>query len=136
RNSKTYFNRSYTKMNINGYFAFTTNFILLVAATLLLPSCARQISSDVYASRQVGEVSMTYAGIVKNVREVCVEQGDQLEDNKIGITGGGVAGGVLGSSLGRGNFVPTAAGAIVGAITGSFIEKKLKQQLALEYIVE
>jgi outer membrane lipoprotein SlyB len=123
-------------MIINRYFAFTANSILLAVGTLLFPSCARQISSDVYASRQVGEVSVTYAGIIKSIREVCVEQGDQLEDNGIGIAGGGVTGGILGSAFGRGKLVPTAAGAIAGAVTGSFIEKKLKQQSAFEYIVE
>lgn len=123
-------------MNINRYLAFTAPSILLTAGILLFSSCARQISSDVYASRQVGEVSVTYAGIIRNVREVCIEQGDQLEDNGLGIAGGGVTGGVLGSTLGRGRFIPTAAGAIAGAVAGSLIEKKLKEQLAFEYIVE
>jgi outer membrane lipoprotein SlyB len=39
----------------------------------------------------------TLAGCVKNVREVCMEQGEQLEDNRLGIAGGGVVGGVKGS---------------------------------------
>lgn len=109
--------------------------ILLAISAMLCASCARQISSDVYASRQIGEVSTTYIGVIKNVREVCVEQGEQLEDNGLGIAGGGVAGGVLGNTLGRGNLFPTAAGALAGAVAGSFIEKKLKQQSALEYII-
>jgi outer membrane lipoprotein SlyB len=123
-------------MSMNRYFVFTANFILLTAGTLLFLSCARQISSDVYASRQVGEAFTTYVGVIKNIREVCVEQGDQLEDNGLGIAGGGFAGGVLGSAVGKGKFVPTAAGAIAGAVTGSFVEKKLKQQSAFEYIIE
>jgi outer membrane lipoprotein SlyB len=60
----------------------------------------------------------------------------QLEDNGLGIAGGGVAGGVIGNAVGRGNFVPTAFGAVAGAVAGSFVEKKLKQQMALEYVVE
>ncbi len=112
------------------------NIILLAGAALLLSSCARKIESDVYSSHQVGEVSMTYPGFVRSMREVCVENGEQLEDNGLGIAGGGVAGGVLGNALGRGNFLPTAAGAIAGAVTGSFVEKKLKQQMAFEYVVE
>jgi outer membrane lipoprotein SlyB len=79
---------------------------------------------------------MTYPGIIVNVREICVENGEQLEDNGLGIVGGGVAGGVLGSAIGRGNFAPTAAGAVAGAVAGAFVEKKLKQQCALEYIVQ
>ncbi|MFI5343164.1 MAG: hypothetical protein ACHQUC_02975 [Chlamydiales bacterium] len=113
-----------------------SSFLLVMMSAVLITSCAREISSDVYASRQVGKVSITYAGIIKNVREVTVEQGDQLEDNGLGIAGGGIAGGVIGSAVGRGNFAPTAAGAIVGAVAGSLVEKKLKQQPALEYVVE
>lgn len=112
------------------------NIILLASAALLLSSCARKIESDIYSSNQVGEVSVTYAGVIKSVREVFVENGGQLENNGLGIAGGGVAGGVLGNALGRGNFVPTAAGAIAGVVTGSFIEKKLKQQFAFEYVIE
>lgn len=111
-------------------------FILAAIGAILCTSCARQISSDVYAARQVGEVSMTYAGYIKNVRQVMVEHGEQLQDNGLGIAGGGIAGGVVGSAVGKGNFLPTAAGAIAGAVAGSFVEKKLKQQTALEYIVE
>lgn len=110
--------------------------VLLAIGALLCTSCARQISSDVYASRQVGEVSTTYAGTIKSVRQVMVQNGEQLEDNGLGIAGGGIAGGVIGNAVGRGNFAPTAAGAIVGAVAGSFLEKKLKEQNALEYIVQ
>ena len=100
------------------------NITALSISIMVLTSCARQISSDVYASGQVGEVSTTLAGCVKNVREVCMEQGEQLEDNGLGIAGGGVAGGVIGSAVGRGNLLPTAAGAIAGAVAGSFIGKR------------
>lgn len=110
--------------------------ILLAVNTVLLASCARNIDSDVYASRQVGEVSTTYPGIIRNARAVCVEQGGQLEENGLGIAGGGVAGGVLGNAIGRGRFAPTAAGVIAGAVAGSLVEKKLKQQMAFEYVVE
>lgn len=115
---------------------FFFSLLLFMMSTVLITSCAREISSDVYSSRQVGKVSTTYAGTIKNVREVTVQQGEQLEDNGLGIAGGGIAGGVIGSAVGRGNFAPTAAGAIVGAVAGSLVEKKLKQQQALEYVVE
>ncbi len=123
-------------MNTNRYFIFLAKFFLLILGLSLLSSCARHISSDVYASRQVGEVAVTYAGFIKNIREVCVEQGEQLEDNGLGIAGGGITGGVLGSAIGKGKLLPTAAGSIAGAVTGAFIEKKLKQQLAFEFVVE
>jgi outer membrane lipoprotein SlyB len=110
--------------------------ILLAVSALLLTSCARQIDSDVYTTRQVGEVSTTYAGVIRNIREVCVQEGSQLEDNGLGMVGGGVAGGVVGSAVGRGHFVPTAFGAVAGAVTGSLLEKKMKQQIGYEYVVE
>jgi outer membrane lipoprotein SlyB len=103
---------------------------------MLFTSCARQISSDVYSSGQVGEVSTTYPGVIRSVRVVTMQNGEQLEDNGLGIVGGGVAGGVVGSAVGRGNLLPTAAGAIAGAVGGAFLEKKLKEQNALEYVVQ
>lgn len=109
---------------------------LLVMSASIFTSCERQISPDVYNAGQVGEVSTTYPGIIKNVRQVNVQHGEQLEDNQLGLAGGGIAGGVVGSAVGRGNLFPTAAGALVGAVAGSFAEKKLKEQVGLEYIVE
>jgi outer membrane lipoprotein SlyB len=120
------------KMNIKKSYTL----MILLAIPVLFTSCAQQISSDVYASRQVGEVSMTYAGVIRSMREIRVEQGENLEDNGLGIAGGGIAGGVAGSALGKGNFAPTAAGAIVGAVAGSLLEKKMKQQMAMEYVVQ
>lgn len=110
--------------------------ILLMIGSVLLTSCAREISSDVYASGNVGDISTTYTGVIKNVRQVMVQHGEQLEDNGLGIAGGGIAGGAVGNAVGRGGFLPTAAGAIAGAVAGSLVEKKLKQQTALEYIVQ
>jgi outer membrane lipoprotein SlyB len=110
--------------------------LFISGGLMLLTSCARQISSDVYSARQAGEISTTYPGFIKNVRAVCMDEGDRLEENGLGIAGGGIAGGALGNAIGRGRFVPTAAGAIAGAITGSLIEKNLKHQSAFEYIVE
>lgn len=109
---------------------------LLSITALSLSSCAREISSDLYTARQVGEASITYPGVIKNVREVCMQEGERLQDNGLGIVGGGVAGGVIGSAVGKGNLLPTALGALAGAVTGSVVEKKLKQQTALEYVVE
>lgn len=110
--------------------------LLFVMLATVSTSCARQIDSDVYSSRQVGQVTTTYAGVVRSIREVLVESGNQLEDNGLGIAGGGIAGGVVGSAVGRGHFLPTAIGAVAGAVTGSLVEKKMKQQMGYEYIVE
>lgn len=114
---------------------YTKILTLAIILSSSLTSCARNISSDNYVASNVGEVSTTYAGVVRSVREVCVDQSDQLGGNQAGIVGGGAAGGLVGNALG-GGLLPTAAGAIVGAVGGSFIEKKLKQQSALEYVVQ
>lgn len=115
---------------------FATLTIGLLSISLLFTSCGRQISSDVYSASHVGEASTTYAGIIKNVREVSVQEGERLEENKTGIATGGVLGAGAGSIMGRGNWVATAGGAVAGAVAGSLIEKKVKEQSALEYVVQ
>ena len=113
-----------------------TNLLILAAFSITcLTSCASNISSDNYVSRNVGEASTTYAGTIRSVREVCVDESNRLSGNQSGAVGGGAAGGLVGNALG-GGLLPTAAGAVVGAVGGSFIEKKLKQQSALEYVVQ
>ena len=112
------------------------NLILILVGTAFLTSCARNISSETYAAVQVGEAAMTYTGVIKNVREVVVQHGEELGDNGLGIAGGGIAGGTIASAAGKGHWAPTAIGAVGGAIAGAFLEKKLKQQKALEYVVQ
>ena len=46
--------------------------LLLALGAFALTSCQREISSDVYASRQVGEVAITYPGVIRSVRQVTV----------------------------------------------------------------
>ena len=106
--------------------------LTVLLTTALLTSCVKPISSNVYSTRQVGEVSTTYSGIVKNVREIVVEK----SDTGAGTFGGAAVGGIAGSAIGRGGFLPMAAGALVGAVGGNLIEGKLNKQTALEYIIE
>ena len=110
--------------------------LFLILSSFLLVSCARQIDTDIYASAQIGEVATTYQGIIKNVRVVIVQHGESLDGNTLGVTGGGVAGGLIGDSVGNGHLFPKITGGVLGALTGALIEKKAKQQKALEYIVE
>ena len=109
--------------------------LILLVTALTLTSCARQISSDMYAAPCVGEASVTYAGVIRNVRDVCVDGADELGNNQAGLFGGGAAGGIAGNAIGRGGLLPTAAGALIGAVGGTMIEKKLKRQAGLEYVV-
>lgn len=108
-----------------------------LALVLLLSGCARDISSNTYKASHVGEASFTYQGVVANVREVQVEEGERLEENAAGAGIGALAGGAAGYQFGggRGQIATTAAGAILGGVAGAFAEKALKSQKGLEYVV-
>lgn len=107
-------------------------------ATLFLSSgCARQISSDVYSGSSVGEISTTVPGIIISARQVIVEDKEYLEENGLGLVGGGIGGALAGSQIGkgRGNALATIGGGVAGAVAGAYAEKALKRQNAIEYIV-
>jgi outer membrane lipoprotein SlyB len=110
--------------------------VALISASIF-GGCARQISSNVYSANAVGETSTTYPGVVISCRQVLVEDKEYLEQNGLGIIGGGVTGGYLGSKVGKGegNMLATVGGAIVGATAGAYAEKMLKSQNAIEYVV-
>lgn len=100
-------------------------------------SCARQISSNVYSASSIGEASTSYSGVIINARTILVQDKEYLEENALGIIGGGVAGTLLGSQIGKGkgNALATVAGGILGATGGAFAEKALKEQNAIEYVI-
>ncbi len=113
--------------------------ILSVALSIaLFASCAREISSDVYSASHVGEASMTYPGVIIHTRAVTAQEHERLEENGLGIIGGGVGGALLGSQIGKGsgNTAATIGGALAGATAGAFAEKALKTQSAVEYVVQ
>jgi outer membrane lipoprotein SlyB len=123
-------------MKFNSLIRFGT-FLSLAAAFTCATSCARQISSEVYEGKCVGEASTTYSGVIAHVRQVTVQEGEFLQDNALGIVGGGVGGALVGSQIGKGsgNTLATIGGALAGATAGAFAEKALKTQNALEYTV-
>ena len=110
---------------------------LLFAFALSFTGCARQISSDVYSGSHIGETSTTYPGVIINARKVLVQDKEYLEENGLGIAGGGLAGALVGSQFGKGsgNTLATIAGGLAGAVGGAYAEKALKEQEAVEYIV-
>ncbi|MBN9412725.1 MAG: glycine zipper 2TM domain-containing protein [Candidatus Paracaedimonas acanthamoebae] len=117
----------------------STAYLMVVCSTAaMLSGCAREISSNVYSERHVGEASRTFRGIVVSVREVEVTNAEKLQENGTGIATGALAGGVVGHQFGAGggNVAATAAGAILGAVAGAYAEKSLSSQNAFEYIVE
>lgn len=114
-----------------------TLFCLSCVAMVIFGGCARQISSNVYSGASVGETSTTYPGVIIGARQVTVEDKEYLEQNGLGIIGGGVGGAYLGSKIGKGegNTLATVGGAVAGAVAGAYAEKALKSQNAMEYVV-
>lgn len=117
--------------------SYVVKFSLVTALTVILSGCARDISSNSYNARKVGEAAFTYQGIVVSTREVEVNEGDYLENNGVGILAGGAAGGLAGNQIGSGsgNIAATVGGAVIGAVAGALAEKALKEQKGIEYVV-
>ncbi|MCD6034743.1 MAG: hypothetical protein K0R63_484 [Rickettsiales bacterium] len=110
----------------------------VLGVVLMLSGCERNISPNTYKASSVGEVQETLGGVILSAREVVVEHGENLEDNTMGMIGGGVLGGLAGNAFGKGSgrTLATAGGAVAGAVAGTFAEKELKRQTALEYTVK
>ncbi len=111
----------------------------LILALLLVTGCTRQISQNAYKGADVGAPATTYRGVIISARQITVEEGDMLEDNAMGIMGGGLVGGLLGSQIGGGNTAPligAGVGAVAGGVGGAFLEKHLKTQQGMEYTVQ
>lgn len=116
------------------------NIIKLISFSLAiasLTSCAREISPDVYTANSIGEVTQTFAGTICNARLVNVQEFERQEDYAVGAVAGGVAGGVAGSAIGKGTgqVAAVAGGALAGLIGGSLLEKKIRSQKGMEYII-
>ena len=111
--------------------------LIIGTAVLFLNGCARDISSNSYSDRHVGESSRTYKGRILSVRTVKVGP-EQLGDSYAGTAIGGIGGGVIGNQFGggHGNIATTLGGAAIGALAGAFLEQELKNQDAYEYVVE
>lgn len=111
--------------------------VVSVISLFAIGGCARNISSSEYDARTVGSTAETYECTVVSVRKVLVNEGDYLENNKTGIAMGAVAGGALGNMIGggRARIATTAIGALGGAVGGAMLEKNMKSQEGLEYVV-
>jgi outer membrane lipoprotein SlyB len=125
-------------MNKNIAKQIVTGALLALLVLGSLTSCARQISSDVYAAGAVGETSETFPGVVIHARTIMVQDKEYLEQNGLGMIGGGVGGAIAGSQIGKGAGTDLAmiGGAIAGATLGAFAEKALKEQKGMEYVVQ
>lgn len=114
----------------------------LFIASLLLPlalsSCSRNISSDIYTEESINETYATKIATVIDRRNIKVQEKDKLKEGEMGVVGGAVGGAAAGSQLskGKGSTITTITGAILGALGGSILEKKLNTQDAFEYIIQ
>jgi outer membrane lipoprotein SlyB len=107
--------------------------LFFISLLLILTSCARDLSSDLYTSDTT--MSLTLEGKVISVRAVKVSESDKLGDNKTGIAGGALAGGMLGAQGGN-SLGMMAGGAIIGGLVGAGVEKKLGESKGFEYIIK
>jgi outer membrane lipoprotein SlyB len=113
---------------------------VMIVASLALAAggCARQISPSTVDGARVGAVQQSFRGTVENIRVVTVEEGDQLQNNTLGIIVGGLAGAALGSTVGggTGRIIASGAGAVAGAAAGSVAQREVSRQEAVEYTVQ
>jgi outer membrane lipoprotein SlyB len=107
----------------------------LIAINLLLSGCARDIAPATYTAGSIGQVQVTYRGIIEKAEIINVEDKDYLGDNLTGAIGGGLVGGIIGNRVTRGP-IGTVVGAMAGAAGGALIEKNLKKQQAALYTVK
>jgi len=112
-------------------------FAAVVCAGLATAGCARQISPDVHTGRAAGETMRTSRGVIENARIVQIQEHDTLEGNGAGRFIGSVAGGFAGARFGDGigQVLAGIGGALAGAFVGSLVEREIKRQPAIEYIV-
>jgi outer membrane lipoprotein SlyB len=109
--------------------------VILVTSTVLLSGCARDMGSNVYSSS--APVGKVLEGVVLSARPVTIKENDKLEENTMGMIGGGLVGGLAGSNIGRGsgNTAAIAGGALAGAALGSLVQSQLGKSKGMEYVV-
>lgn len=107
----------------------------LAIVSMMFTGCARNMASNVYtSSAPVGKV---LEGTVISSRPVTIKDSDKLQDNTLGMLGGGLVGGLAGSGVGKGtgNSLAIAGGAIAAAVAGSMLQSKLSSSQGMEYVV-
>lgn len=108
----------------------------IVAMSLAVAGCAREINPNVVEGPTVGQAVTTEYGWVDSARQVQVKESDRLQGNTLGIIVGGAAGGLVGNQFGHGwtRALATGAGALAGAGAGAVAQQQLTNQLAMEYV--
>jgi outer membrane lipoprotein SlyB len=112
-------------------------FVLALALSLTLSSCARDLNNNVYT--EGATTGIVYEGTVISARQVTIKGSDKLgEKPGVGTLAGGIGGGIAGSEIGKGKGSSAGAvgGAVAGAVLGAIIESQLNTQQGMEYIVK
>jgi outer membrane lipoprotein SlyB len=114
---------------------FSKIVITFSALSFIISGCARNLNSGEYTS--LATSGKVLEGKIVSARAVTVNDNDKLENNTIGMLGGGVLGGVAGSVIGKGQGQALAAvgGALAGAVAGSVAQSKLGKSQGTEYII-
>lgn len=111
-----------------------TRLIAAFLALSLLTACAANQGQNVYNEGEVGKQANIEFGVIKAVKHVKVQK---EKGTGIGAVGGATAGGLAGSQVGNGNgsVAGAVAGVLVGAIAGEMAERKLAEQVGIQYII-
>lgn len=101
---------------------------------LALAACADNQGQNVYNAGEVGKQSDIEYGVIKSVKHVKVQK---EKGTGIGAVGGATAGGLAGSQVGNGSgsVAGAVAGVLVGAIAGEMAERKLAEQVGIQYVI-
>lgn len=111
-------------------------FIACLSIITMLSACQKDLSGTTIKDSATG--AKVLEGKIIDAHAVKVKSADKLQDNSLGMVGGGIAGGVGGSAFGKGtgNTGATVLGAIAGAAVGALIQDQLGTQDAMEYLVK
>ncbi len=108
---------------------------LSLIGLLSLAGCASNVGSTDYNGAQTRSVQEVSYGVVTNVRQVNIQDNNNLP---IGALAGAAVGGLAGSQVGGGNgrIAGGVLGAVLGGVGGSAIQNQVSSQKGLEITVK
>ncbi len=107
--------------------------ILPLSFVFLLTACASGKSGDVYTRDQVRQIQTYKVGVIESVREIRIEG----TKSQIGTAAGTLVGGITGSAAGqgKGSDVGRVLGAVVGGVVGAAAEEGYTREDGLEFAI-
>ncbi len=121
--------------NFKVYLGEIMNKLLLVimAATILLGGCARNISPNTYQAAEAGVVSKVVSGVIIGKREVNIDANSGA-GGMAGVAAGATGGSAIGGGA-RSNIVGAIGGAVIGGVIGNAADKAVNRHKGFEYII-